>query len=71
MFNNETNTIYFNIISITILAGVDFLTTITYQASIEGFKKYLDLNYNESYELIKKSVTLCRRAIEEENSGLH
>lgn len=50
-------------------AGVDFLTTDTYQASIEGFQKYLKLNYEESLELIKKSVALCRRAIIEENTG--
>lgn len=51
------------------LAGVEFLTTNTYQASIEGFKKYLNLNYEQSFELIKKSVKICRRAIQEESSG--
>lgn len=51
------------------IAGVDFLTTDTYQASIEGFQKYLKLNYEQSYELIKKSVTICRQAIIEENAG--
>lgn len=51
------------------VAGAEFLTTNTYQASIEGFQKYLNLNYEESFELIKKSVTLCRQAITEENSG--
>ncbi|XP_025421281.1 uncharacterized protein LOC112691320 [Sipha flava] len=51
-----------------IRAGVEFLTTCTYQASIEGFQKYLGLNYEKSYELIKKSVAICRRAITEENS---
>lgn len=51
------------------IAGVDFLTTNTYQASIEGFQKYLKLNYEESFELIKKSVAICRRAIKEENTG--
>lgn len=51
------------------LAGAEFLTTNTYQASIEGFKKYLNLNYEQSFELIKKSVTICRQAISEENSG--
>ncbi|CAI6354634.1 unnamed protein product [Macrosiphum euphorbiae] len=52
-----------------IRAGVEFLTTNTYQASIEGFKKYLNLNYDQSFQLIKKSVTICRRAIMEESSG--
>lgn len=51
------------------IAGVEFLTTNTYQASIVGFKKYLDLSCEQSFELIKKSVTICRRAITESNSG--
>lgn len=51
------------------IAGVDFLTTNTYQASIEGFQKYLKLNYEDSFELIKKSVAICRRAIAEENTS--
>lgn len=51
------------------LAGVEFLTTNTYQASMDGFKKHLDLNYEQSFELIKKSVKICRRAIQEESSG--
>jgi len=50
-------------------AGVEFLTTNTYQASIEGFQKYLNLNYEQSFQLIKKSVTICRQAILEESSG--
>lgn len=50
-------------------AGADFLTTITYQASIGGFQKYLNLDYDQSYELIKKSVIICRQAITEENVG--
>jgi S-methylmethionine-dependent homocysteine/selenocysteine methylase len=56
-------------IDILFIAGVEFLTTCTYQASIEGFQKYLGLNYEKSYELIKKSVAICRRAITEENSS--
>ncbi|XP_060848124.1 homocysteine S-methyltransferase-like [Rhopalosiphum padi] len=52
-----------------IKAGAEFLTTNTYQASIEGFRKYLDLNFDQSFELIKKSVAICRRAIMEESSG--
>jgi len=50
-------------------AGAEFLTTNTYQANIGGFNKYLDLNHEQSFELIKKSVTICRRAIMEENCG--
>jgi len=52
-------------------AGADFLTTITYQASIVGFQKYLGLDYDQSFELIKKSVMICRRAIIEENAGYY
>ncbi|XP_026818358.1 uncharacterized protein LOC113557190 [Rhopalosiphum maidis] len=52
-----------------IKAGAEFLTTNTYQASIEGFRKYLNLNFDQSFELIKKSVAICRRAIMEESSG--
>jgi len=51
-----------------IKAGAEFLTTNTYQASIEGFQKYLDLNFDQSFQLIKKSVTICQRAIIEESS---
>lgn len=53
------------------VAGAEFLTTNTYQASIEGFQKYLDLSYEQSIELIKKSVQICRQAIAEENLGKH
>lgn len=52
-----------------IKAGAEFLTTNTYQASIEGFQKYLGLNFDQSFQLIKKSVAICRRAIMEENCG--
>ncbi|KAE9522925.1 hypothetical protein AGLY_016684 [Aphis glycines] len=49
------------------VTGADFLTTVTYQVSIGGFQKYLNLDYDQSYELIKKSVMVCRQAITEEN----
>lgn len=52
-----------------ILAGIDFLSTNTYQASITGFQKHLNLNYEQSFELIKKSVKICQQAITEINSG--
>jgi len=50
-------------------AGAEFLTTNTYQANIGSFNRYLDLSYEQSFELIKKSVAICRRAIMEENCG--
>ncbi|XP_050528290.1 homocysteine S-methyltransferase YbgG-like [Daktulosphaira vitifoliae] len=52
-----------------IKAGVDMITTNTYQASINGFQKFLGLNYCESYELLKKSVKLCKKAIQVEGLG--
>ncbi|KFB52772.1 AGAP002469-PA-like protein [Anopheles sinensis] len=43
-------------------AGADCILTNTYQASIEGYMDYLDLNEDESIKLIKASVDLARRA---------
>lgn len=40
--------------------------TNTYQASIDGFKDYLDLDKEESIELIKESVGYARKAIRQE-----
>uniref|UniRef100_A0A1B6KMJ4 Hcy-binding domain-containing protein n=1 Tax=Graphocephala atropunctata TaxID=36148 RepID=A0A1B6KMJ4_9HEMI len=46
-----------------IRAGADILITNTYQASIEGFKDYLNLDKEESIELIKESVEFVKKAI--------
>uniref|UniRef100_A0A182PAF1 non-specific serine/threonine protein kinase n=1 Tax=Anopheles epiroticus TaxID=199890 RepID=A0A182PAF1_9DIPT len=43
-------------------AGADCILTNTYQASIEGYMDFLDLNEDESLQLIKSSVELARRA---------
>uniref|UniRef100_A0A182XWW4 non-specific serine/threonine protein kinase n=1 Tax=Anopheles stephensi TaxID=30069 RepID=A0A182XWW4_ANOST len=43
-------------------AGADCILTNTYQASIEGYMDFLDLNEDESVQLIKASVELARRA---------
>uniref|UniRef100_A0A182JRI6 Protein kinase domain-containing protein n=1 Tax=Anopheles christyi TaxID=43041 RepID=A0A182JRI6_9DIPT len=43
-------------------AGADCILTNTYQASIEGYMDFLDLNEDESLKLIKSSVELARRA---------
>ncbi|XP_052888652.1 AP2-associated protein kinase 1 [Anopheles moucheti] len=43
-------------------AGADCILTNTYQASIEGYMDFLDLNEDESVQLIKSSVELARRA---------
>jgi len=49
-----------------IKAGADILITNTYQASIEGFKDYLNLDKEESIELIKESVSFVKKAINAE-----
>ncbi|KAJ8940416.1 hypothetical protein NQ318_009345 [Aromia moschata] len=46
-----------------ILAEVDIIETNTYQASIFGFKKHLNLSEEESYKLIQKAVSLAKTAI--------
>ncbi|XP_053680818.1 AP2-associated protein kinase 1 [Anopheles nili] len=43
-------------------AGADCILTNTYQASIEGYMDFLDLNEDESIQLIKSSVELAKRA---------
>uniref|UniRef100_A0A182SX20 Hcy-binding domain-containing protein n=1 Tax=Anopheles maculatus TaxID=74869 RepID=A0A182SX20_9DIPT len=43
-------------------AGADCILTNTYQASIEGYMDFLDLNEDESVQLIRASVELARRA---------
>lgn len=46
-------------------SGADVITTASYQASIEGFQKYLGSTVNEAEELIAKSVTLGKQACDE------
>ncbi|XP_052869202.1 AP2-associated protein kinase 1 isoform X2 [Anopheles cruzii] len=43
-------------------AGADCITTNTYQASLEGYMDFLDLNEDESLKLIRASVELARLA---------
>ncbi|KAL1124747.1 hypothetical protein AAG570_001368 [Ranatra chinensis] len=52
-------------------AGAQIIITGSYQASIEGFKKYLGLDRETSISLIKESVTLAKNALEteEKNTG--
>lgn len=42
--------------------GADIILTNTYQASVEGFMKHLNLTREESIEVIKKSVRLAKQA---------
>lgn len=46
-----------------ISAGADIVMTNTYQASVDGFKSYLNLDKDESIELIKESVSYIKKAI--------
>ncbi|PSN37795.1 hypothetical protein C0J52_13361 [Blattella germanica] len=43
-------------------AGAQILMTNTYQASIDGFMKHLELSNEESFQLIKKAVDLAKAA---------
>lgn len=47
-----------------IRAGADIIITNSYQASVEGFKTYLNLDKEEGIELIKESVYYVKKAIE-------
>ncbi|XP_065225933.1 uncharacterized protein LOC135849422 [Planococcus citri] len=53
-----------------IKAGVDVLVTDTYQASLQGFETHLGLDEQQARDLFKKSVSLCKEAIQiEKDSG--
>ncbi|XP_065214299.1 homocysteine S-methyltransferase YbgG-like isoform X2 [Planococcus citri] len=56
-------------ISFRHITGADIITTNTYQASIEGFNKHLQLSSHQSYHLIKKAVQLAKQAIIQENAN--
>ncbi|XP_047108724.1 homocysteine S-methyltransferase YbgG-like [Schistocerca piceifrons] len=54
-------------------AGANIIITNTYQASVDGFMKYLGLSENESIELIEKAVKLAKKAVDtfmSEQNGL-
>lgn len=44
-------------------AGAEIIETNTYQASVEGFKKYLNITEEESVQLIYKAVNLAKEAV--------
>ncbi|XP_061171736.1 homocysteine S-methyltransferase YbgG-like [Saccostrea echinata] len=46
-------------------AGADTVITVTYQATVEGFKKFLGVTTEKAMELIKSGVKLAREACEE------
>ncbi|XP_055370828.1 uncharacterized protein LOC129605223 isoform X2 [Condylostylus longicornis] len=45
-------------------AGADIILTNTYQASVEGYMKYLGVTRDQSIDLIKKTVQLAHKARE-------
>lgn len=45
--------------------GADIILTNTYQASVEGFVEYLDLDEDHSIELIKTTVGFAHLAKEQ------
>ncbi|KAJ7993379.1 hypothetical protein DPEC_G00271800 [Dallia pectoralis] len=44
-------------------AGADVITTATYQASVEGFRRHLDMTPEQVNELMMTAVTLAREAV--------
>lgn len=44
-------------------AGSDIIETNTYQASVDGFSKYLGMNETDSLELIRKAVSLAAQSV--------
>ncbi|XP_043927191.1 homocysteine S-methyltransferase 1-like isoform X3 [Protopterus annectens] len=45
-------------------SGADIITTATYQATVEGFMKHLELNVQQAVEVIQSGVTLAKKAVE-------
>lgn len=46
-------------------AGADIIETNTYQASVPGMMKYLNMSEQESLDLLEKSVYLARKAVDD------
>lgn len=49
---------------IFLLAGAEVIITNSYQASVNGFMEYLNLDKASSYSLIKESVRIAKRAVD-------
>jgi len=52
-------------------AGADIIETNTYQASVPGMMKYLDISEHESFDLLDKSVYLAKKAIDDYTQEEH
>jgi homocysteine S-methyltransferase len=46
-------------------AGADTIITVTYQATVAGFKKFLGVSTERATELIQSGVRLAREACQE------
>lgn len=54
---------------IPLSAGAGMVHTNTYQASPEAFVRHMGLSETEALDVIKSSVKLCERAVQEEGSS--
>ena len=45
-------------------ASANIITTGSYQSAVEGYKTYLNMDKDESLEVIRNSVRLARQGIE-------
>ncbi|XP_054285059.1 uncharacterized protein LOC129001692 isoform X1 [Macrosteles quadrilineatus] len=52
-----------------VAAGCDVILTNTYQASVDGFHKYLGLDRESSIDLMKRAVQLAKQASETTGNG--
>lgn len=51
---------------ILFLAGSKIIRTNTYQASVPGFMKHMNVSQQDAIKVIKESVSLAKQAIAEE-----
>ena len=63
-FNFSFASLFNNFFFFFFLVGADVIHTASYQSSIPGFMKYLNLDKKESYDLIKESVRIAKKAVE-------
>lgn len=59
-----------NLINFIFSAGCEIISTNTYQASVDGFQKYLNLDRQQSLDLIKEAVVLARKAVNKSVNGM-
>jgi len=55
-----------------LLGGAEIVTTGTYQASVDGFRKHLNLDRESSLNLMREAVALAFKAVDtfmQENPG--